>query len=362
MTASDAPSAASARVSATTEPFLAFREILIAKFGRPNAVDAFEHVCGLVNLGVERRTMRAVLRNDHLRKFFGHVDADDPALARAYLDARRGMLPAPPPTAMHDSPNKFSAKMTVRLTSDDAFFARSAGALFRVPERIHAQDLLAAMRRLRPPVPDVDRVSVADVLAFVDEWDSSDYLRRDVGVMHAVDFVLFLRFAAADEDARGVTNDLGIAACVPGSTAARLAATAAATVRRQAVDTIASKRALATRDARRAPRGERGAAGCLREELAVYGAQRDPAVGGLGSARSATFEPGRGCVAKLTPEPTLALALAAATTTAPGLSPRNRPRARAVPRPAHRRRERGVRRAPRETPGGAVVQAPVVRR
>ena len=315
MTASDAPSAASARVSATTEPFLAFREILIAKFGRPNAVDAFEHVCGLVNLGVERRTMRAVLRNDHLRKFFGHVDADDPALARAYLDARRGMLPAPPPTAMHDSPNKFSAKMTVRLTSDDAFFARSAGALFRVPERIHAQDLLAAMRRLRPPVPDVDRVSVADVLAFVDEWDSSDYLRRDVGVMHAVDFVLFLRFAAADEDARGVTNDLGIAACVPGSTAARLAATAAATVRRQAVDTIASKRAFATRDARRALARREGEAlaGCLREELAVYGAQRDPAVGGLERPHAfrVTFEPGRGCVAKLTPEPTLALALAA---------------------------------------------------
>jgi hypothetical protein len=315
MTASDAPSAASARVSATTEPFLAFREILIAKFGRPNAVDAFEHVCGLVNLGVERRTMRAVLRNDHLRKFFGHVDADDPALARAYLDARRGMLPAPPPTAMHDSPNKFSAKMTVRLTSDDAFFARSAGALFRVPERIHAQDLLAAMRRLRPPVPDVDRVSVADVLAFVDEWDSSDYLRRDVGVMHAVDFVLFLRFAAADEDARGVTNDLGIAACVPGSTAARLTATAAATVRRQAVDTIASKRAFATRDARRALARREGEAlaGCLREELAVYGAQRDPAVGGLERPHAfrVTFEPGRGCVAKLTPEPTLALALAA---------------------------------------------------
>ena len=171
------------------------------------------------------------------------------------------------------------------------------------------------MRRLRPPVPDVDRVSVADVLAFVDEWDSSDYLRRDVGVMHAVDFVLFLRFAAADEDARGVTNDLGIAACVPGSTAARLAATAAATVRRQAVDTIASKRAFATRDARRALARREGEAlaGCLREELAVYGAQRDPAVGGLERPHAfrVTFEPGRGCVAKLTPEPTLALALAA---------------------------------------------------
>ena len=116
MTASDAPSAASARVSATTEPFLAFREILIAKFGRPNAVDAFEHVCGLVNLGVERRTMRAVLRNDHLRKFFGHVDADDPALARAYLDARRGMLPAPPPTA----PQRRSPRRSRRPSTDPA--------------------------------------------------------------------------------------------------------------------------------------------------------------------------------------------------------------------------------------------------
>ena len=72
----------------------------------------------------------------------------------------------------------------------------------------------------------------------------------------------------------------------------------------------------------------------------MYGAQRDPAVGGLERPRAfrVTFEPGRGCVAKLTPEPTLALALAASDDARRRVRhPRgNRPRARAVPRPAHR--------------------------
>ena len=71
--------------------------------GKHGEADAFQHLCDLVNVGVERRTMRSVLRNAHLRKFFGGVDSDDPALIRAYLDAKRGMKP-PAPTSEKDSP------------------------------------------------------------------------------------------------------------------------------------------------------------------------------------------------------------------------------------------------------------------
>ena len=145
--APSAPESASTS-TATTEVFHSLRRSLIAKFGKRGEVDAFQHLCDLVNVGVERRTMRSVLRNAHLRKFFGGVVSDDPALIRAYLRAKRGMKPPPAPTSEKDSPNKFSARMTARLTTDQTFFAHSAGALYRVPERIAAQDLLAAMRRL----------------------------------------------------------------------------------------------------------------------------------------------------------------------------------------------------------------------
>ena len=72
--------------------------------------------------------------------------------ADSRVSRREARDEAPPaPTSEKDSPNKFSARMTARLTTDQTFFAHSAGALYRVPERIAAQDLLAAMRRLEPP-------------------------------------------------------------------------------------------------------------------------------------------------------------------------------------------------------------------
>ena len=85
-----------------------------------------------------------------------------------------------------------------------------------MPERIAAQDLLAAMRRLEPPLPGVQHVSLAETRAFVAEWDSSDYVHRDAGRMHALDFAIFMRFADAANDVEGVTNDLGVFAN-PGS-------------------------------------------------------------------------------------------------------------------------------------------------
>ena len=312
--APSAPESASTS-TATTEVFHSLRRSLIAKFGKRGEVDAFQHLCDLVNVGVERRTMRSVLRNAHLRKFFGGVVSDDPALIRAYLDAKRGMKPPPAPTSEKDSPNKFSARMTARLTTDQTFFAHSAGALYRVPERITAQDLLAAMRRLEPPLPGVQHVSLAETRAFVAEWDSSDYVHRDAGRMHALDFAIFMRFADAANDVEGVTNDLGVFANPPGSFARTSARRATETVRRQAKDAVATKRKFATRDARREFVRREGEAlvECLREELRVYETQRSPAVGGVEvpHAFKVEYAPGLGCVGKLTPEPTLALALAA---------------------------------------------------
>ena len=311
--APSAPESASTS-TATTEVFHSLRRSLIA-IGKRGEVDAFQHLCDLVNVGVERRTMRSVLRNAHLRKFFGGVVSDDPALIRAYLDAKRGMKPPPAPTSEKDSPNKFSARMTARLTTDQTFFAHSAGALYRVPERIAAQDLLAAMRRLEPPLPGVQHVSLAETRAFVAEWDSSDYVHRDAGRMHALDFAIFMRFADAANDVEGVTNDLGVFANPPGSFARTSARRATETVRRQAKDAVATKRKFATRDARREFVRREGEAlvECLREELRVYEAQRSPAVGGVEvpHAFKVEYAPGLGCVGKLTPEPTLALALAA---------------------------------------------------
>ena len=58
--APSAPESASTS-TATTEVFHSLRRSLIAKFGKRGEVDAFQHLCDLVNVGVERRTMRSVL-------------------------------------------------------------------------------------------------------------------------------------------------------------------------------------------------------------------------------------------------------------------------------------------------------------
>ena len=205
--------------------------------------------------------------------------------------------------------------MTARLTTDQTFFAHSAGALYRVPERIAAQDLLAAMRRLEPPLPGVQHVSLAETRAFVAEWDSSDYVHRDAGRMHALDFAIFMRFADAANDVEGVTNDLGVFANPPGSFAGTSARRGRRRFGARRGTPSATKRKFATRDARREFVRREGEAlvECLREELRVYEAQRSPAVGGVEvpHAFKVEYAPGLGCVGKLTPEPTLALALAA---------------------------------------------------
>ena len=56
-----------------------------------------QHLCDLVNVGVEltHDAQRAPQRASP--KFFGGVVSDDPALIRAYLDAKRGISPPRPP-------------------------------------------------------------------------------------------------------------------------------------------------------------------------------------------------------------------------------------------------------------------------
>ena len=327
-TASASPSAK------TVETFRAFRRALVLKFKTPNRLEseAFDFIYDSVNAGVERRAVLAATRNVDLRPAVGGgaVSTDDPALLRAYLDARRGMCPPPATTRENDRTPRttVAARVTMKLVNDAEAFVRAAGANHRVCESIDASDVLVAMRRFDPPVPGVRELSVAECRAYVRTWDSSDYVHRKRDAWHVHDFNRFARFADAETDAREGASDFVGAhgeAASASRDAERRAKHAAETVRRQAADRIEEKKKAAFREARRARRKREGEAlvKCLREEMAVYAAQRAPAVGGVDAphAFEVRFEPGRGCVGRLTPEPTLALALAA-TDVAPGGVPR----------------------------------------
>jgi hypothetical protein len=327
-TASASPSAE------TVETFRAFRRALVLKFKTPDRLEseAFDFIYDSVNAGVERRAVLAATRNVDLRPALGGgaVSADDPALLRAYLDARRGMCPPPATTRENDRTPRttVAARVTMKLVNDAEEFVRAAGANHRVCESIDASDVLVAMRRFDPPVPGVRELSVAECRAYVRTWDSSDYVHRKRDAWHVHDFNRFARFADAETDAReGASDFVGARgeAASASRDAERRAKHAAETVRRQAADRIEEKKKAAFRDARRARRKREGEAlvKCLREEMAVYATQRAPAVGGVDAphAFEVRFEPGRGCVGRLTPEPTLALALAA-TDVAPGGVPR----------------------------------------
>ena len=327
-TASASPSAK------TVETFRAFRRALVLKFKTPDRLEseAFDFIYDSVNAGVERRAVLAATRNVDLRPALGGgaVSTDDPALLRAYLDARRGMCPPPATTRENDRTPRttVAARVTMKLVNDAEAFVRAAGANHRVCESIDASDVLVAMRRFDPPVPGVRELSVAECRAYVRTWDSSDYVHRKRDAWHVHDFNRFARFADAETDAReGASDFVGahVEAASASHDAERRAKHAAETVRRQAADRIEEKKKAAFREARRARRKREGEAlvKCLREEMAVYAAQRAPAVGGVDAphAFEVRFEPGRGCVGRLTPEPTLALALAA-TDVAPGGVPR----------------------------------------
>jgi hypothetical protein len=327
-TASASPSAE------TVETFRAFRRALVLKFKTPDRLEseAFDFIYDSVNAGVERRAVLAATRNVDLRPALGGgaVSADDPALLRAYLDARRGMCPPPATTRENDRTPRttVAARVTMKLVNDAEEFVRAAGANHRVCESIDASDVLVAMRRFDPPVPGVRELSVAECRAYVRTWDSSDYVHRKRDAWHVHDFNRFARFADAETDARvGASDFVGARgeAASASRDAERRAKHAAETVRRQAADRIEEKKKAAFRDARRARWKREGEAlvKCLREEMAVYATQRAPAVGGVDAphAFEVRFEPGRGCVGRLTPEPTLALALAA-TDVAPGGVPR----------------------------------------
>jgi len=327
-TASASPSAE------TVETFRAFRRALVLKFKTPDRLEseAFDFIYDSVNAGVERRAVLAATRNVDLRPALGGgaVSADDPALLRAYLDARRGMCPPPATTRENDRTPRttVAARVTMKLVNDAEEFVRAAGANHRVCESIDASDVLVAMRRFDPPVPGVRELSVAECRAYVRTWDSSDFVHRKRDAWHVHDFNRFARFADAETDAReGASDFVGARgeAASASRDAERRAKHAAETVRRQAADRIEEKKKAAFRDARRARRKREGEAlvKCLREEMAVYATQRAPAVGGVDAphAFEVRFEPGRGCVGRLTPEPTLALALAA-TDVAPGGVPR----------------------------------------
>ena len=327
-TASASPSAE------TVETFRAFRRALVLKFKTPDRLEseAFDFIYDSVNAGVERRAVLAATRNVDLRPALGGgaVSADDPALLRAYLDARRGMCPPPATTRENDRTPRttVAARVTMKLVNDAEAFVTAAGANHRVCESIDASDVLVAMRRFDPPVPGVRELSVAECRAYVRTWDSSDYVHRKRDAWHVHDFNRFARFADAETDAReGASDFVGARgeAASASRDAERRAKHAAETVRRQAADRIEEKKKAAFREARRARRKREGEAlvKCLREEMAVYATQRAPAVGGVDAphAFEVRFEPGRGCVGRLTPEPTLALALAA-TDVAPGGVPR----------------------------------------
>ena len=318
----------------TVETFRAFRRALVLKFKTPDRLEseAFDFIYDSVNAGVERRAVLAATRNVDLRPALGGgaVSADDPALLRAYLDARRGMCPPPATTRENDRTPRttVAARVTMKLVNDAEEFVRAAGANHRVCESIDASDVLVAMRRFDPPVPGVRELSVAECRAYVRTWDSSDYVHRKRDAWHVHDFNRFARFADAETDAReGASDFVGARgeAASASRDAERRAKHAAETVRRQAADRIEEKKKAAFREARRARRKREGEAlvKCLREEMAVYATQRAPAVGGVDAphAFEVRFEPGRGCVGRLTPEPTLALALAA-TDVAPGGVPR----------------------------------------
>ena len=327
-TASASPSAE------TVETFRAFRRALVLKFKTPDRLqsEAFDFIYDSVDAGVERRAVLAATRNVDLRPALGGgaVSTDDPALIRAYLDARRGMCPPPATTRENDRtpPGTVAARVTMKLVNDAAAFVRAAGANHRVCESIDASDVLVAMRRFDPPVPGVRELSVAECRAYVRTWDSSDYVHRKRDAWHVHDFNRFARFADAETDAReGASDFVGARgeAAAASRDVERRTEHAAETVRRQAADRIEEKKKAAFREARRARREREGEAlvKCLREEMAVYATQRAPAVGGVDAphAFEVRFEPGRGCVGRLTPEPTLALALAA-TDVAPGGVPR----------------------------------------
>jgi len=327
-TASASPSAE------TVETFRAFRRALVLKFKTPDRLEseAFDFIYDSVNAGVERRAVLAATRNVDLRPALGGgaVSADDPALLRAYLDARRGMCPPPATTRENDRTPRttVAARVTMKLVNDAEAFVTAAGANHRVCESIDASDVLVAMRRFDPPVPGVRELSVAECRAYVRTWDSSDYVHRKRDAWHVHDFNRFARFADAETDAReGASDFVGARgeAASASRDAERRAKHAAETVRRQAADRIEEKKKAAFREARRARQKREGEAlvKCLREEMAVYATQRAPAVGGVDAphAFEVRFEPGRGCVGRLTPEPTLALALAA-TDVAPGGVPR----------------------------------------
>ena len=321
--AEDAARAASS-ASATTATFHSLRDSLLRRFGKHgeyslmcDPVDAFE---SLARAARERRAVfEGVVNREALRRYFADFDTNHPAVVRAYLDARRGV---------HEPSGKIGSifLMPSRLTSDVRYFAHAAGSLYRVPERISAEDLREAISKLE----DVDgarELTVEDCEKFIREWDSSDYLHRD-GAMHVLDFAVFMRFATMNDDAEGAANVLNATKNLTDRTRANAMLRVAADVRRQTREKLTRYRAAGTRLGRDVARNREADAliEALQEEVAVYVSHRDPAVGDVerelefrvelvmpvGIAADAAGDAvGSRCrlVPRLTPAPTIALLL-----------------------------------------------------
>ena len=210
-----------------------------------------------------------VVNREALRRYFADFDTNHPAVVRAYLDARRGV---------HEPSGKIGSifLMPSRLTSDVRYFAHAAGSLYRVPERISAEDLREAISKLE----DVDgarELTVEDCEKFIREWDSSDYLHRD-GAMHVLDFAVFMRFATMNDDAEGAANVLNATKNLTDRTRANAMLRVAADVRRQTREKLTRYRAAGTRLGRDVARNREADAliEALQEEVAVYVSHRDP--------------------------------------------------------------------------------------
>jgi len=357
----------------TTAVFLAFRNALALKFKTPVDDDdnrsaatrledeAFDFLLGSVNAGVERAAVLSALKNQDLRPALGGgaLSHENPVLLRVYLDARRGFCP-PPTTTRHDdktSPHQLATRATLRLVGSPKDFVQAAGTAYRTCESLDASDVLVAMRRFAPGIPNVTNLSLAQTRAFLKTWDSATnvYKKRDAWYAH--DFNRFARFADSHKDAKegacdgwfdgecfaksgeknfctlnldtrgGVTDDGARGENTPSfpgrlTPAQRKAGEAAERVRQQAFVRVEAKLQSAWHRARhtRVEREGDALVECLSLEMGVYAAQRAPGVGGVDAthAFAVVHEKGNGCVGRLTPEPTLALALAAMDTGSTG--------------------------------------------
>ena len=347
-TASSSPSAE------TVQTFLAFRRALVRRFKREGEEgklwevlesEAFDFLHNSINAGVERNAVLSCAKNEDIRPTLGggNISLDDPKLLRAYLDARRGFCPPPATTSENDntSQQQLKTRVTLRLVSDPVAYVTAVGREYRACESMDAADVLVAMRRFDDgTIPNVFDLSLAETRAFIKTWDSSDYNHRNRDKWYVHDFNRFVRFADAEMDARdgsclgwfdgddqkisptkkkegqrvdAYVDELSFTQSLSGPQ--KRALHASETVRSQALARIDMKQKHKWNDARFNRRKREGEAlvKCLTEEMAVYEAQRSPGVGGVDEPHEfkVNFRMGAGCVGTLTPEPTLALALAA---------------------------------------------------